>query len=157
MRHVYPGKQPHHCKAPRTPKGYSCRFRRVRQKDIYLTKGDLANYELIGEKSAEAIVPIGKRAASNNAEVSRDWEGLNVKFVPNSIRKLLGLSQFSLILNKDRKCFGEKSEMPILDEPPCSSAEASAARGIRDPYVQWCERLTPSVFTGGAVYSIRVR
>ena len=95
-----------------------CRFRRIRQKDIYLTKGDLANYELIGEKSAEAIVPIGKRAASNNAEVSRDWEGLNVKFVPNSIRKLLGLSQFSLILNKDRKCFGEKSEMPILDEPP---------------------------------------
>ena len=27
-------------------------------------------------------------------------------------------------------------------------------RCIRDPYVQWCERCTPLVTTGGAAYSI---
>jgi hypothetical protein len=27
-------------------------------------------------------------------------------------------------------------------------------RCIRGPYVQWCERRTPSVSSGGAVYSI---
>ena len=27
-------------------------------------------------------------------------------------------------------------------------------RCIREPYVQWCERRTPSVFAGGAVYSM---
>ena len=27
-------------------------------------------------------------------------------------------------------------------------------RRIRDPYVRWCERFSPSVFTGGAAYSI---
>jgi len=30
-------------------------------------------------------------------------------------------------------------------------------RCIREPYVQWCERRTPSVFAGGAVYSITIR
>jgi len=27
-------------------------------------------------------------------------------------------------------------------------------RCIREPYVQWCERLSPSALAGGAVYSI---
>ena len=27
---------------------------------------------------------------------------------------------------------------------------------LRDPYDQWCERLSPSVFTDGAVYSIEL-
>jgi len=27
-------------------------------------------------------------------------------------------------------------------------------RRVREPYARWCERLSPSVFTGGAVYSI---
>ena len=51
-------------------------------------------------------------------EVSQVREGLNVRFVCNSIRKLLGLSQSSLIINKDRRYFGVKSEMLIPDEPP---------------------------------------
>jgi hypothetical protein len=30
-------------------------------------------------------------------------------------------------------------------------------RRIRDPYVRWCERCTPSALAGGAAYSIRGR
>ena len=69
------------------------------------------------EKSAEAIVPNGNEPM-NKAEVSQVREGLNVRFVCNSIRKLLGLSQSSLIINKDRRYFGVKSEMLISGEPP---------------------------------------
>jgi hypothetical protein len=50
-------------------------------------------------------------------EDSQRSEGLNVRFVHNSIRKFLGLSQSSLILNKDRRLFGAKSEKLILGEP----------------------------------------
>jgi len=98
-------------------------------KDIYLTKGDLSNHELDWEKSAEAIVVTGNEPRIETVEDSQRSEGLNVKFVPNSIRKLLGLSQSSLILNKDRKCFGEKSEMPILDEPPYTRPVRSSRSG----------------------------
>ena len=33
----------------------------------------------------------------------------------------------------------------LFDEPPCSFAEASAARGIRELYVRWCS--CPVTFT----------
>jgi len=58
MRHNCLGKQAHLCEALWTPKGQICRFRRIRQKDIYLTKGGLHCYEIAKEKSAEVIVPI---------------------------------------------------------------------------------------------------
>jgi len=71
----------------------------------------------IGEKSADAIVGKGNELSLKGGGLT-STEGLNVRFVCNSIRKLLGLSQSSLILNKDRRYFGVKSEMLILDEPP---------------------------------------
>jgi hypothetical protein len=42
----------------------------------------------------------------------------------------LGVTQSGHILNKDRKHFGVKSEMPILDKPPynCPSGLASETR-----------------------------
>jgi hypothetical protein len=49
--------------------------------------GRSSSYELAREKSAEAIVVIWKRAVSAT-EVSPDDEGLNVKFVPNVVRRL---------------------------------------------------------------------
>jgi len=69
------------------------------------------------EKSAEAIVATGNEPRIETVEDSQRSEGLNVRFVHNSIRKLLGLSQSSLILNKDRRLFGAKSEKLILGEP----------------------------------------
>ena len=56
-----------------------CRFRRIRQKDIYLTKGDLPNHELDGEKSADAIVAIGNEPRIETVEDSQRSEGLNVR------------------------------------------------------------------------------
>ena len=47
--------------------------------DIYLTKGDLANYELIGEKLAEAIVVAGNEPRRETVEASQSNEGLNVE------------------------------------------------------------------------------
>ena len=41
MRHRYSGKQAHHCKAQRIPKGYLCRSRRHWMKEKALTRGDL--------------------------------------------------------------------------------------------------------------------
>ena len=79
---------------------------------------------LEAKKSADAIVVAGNEPRKETVEASQSNEGLNVRFVHNSIRKLLGLTQSSLILNKDRRLFGAKSEKLIPGEPRC----------IRDPY-----------------------
>ena len=55
---------------------------------------------------------------AGSAEVSKDREGLNVRFVCNSIRKLPDYRDFSLLINKDRRYLGVKSEILILGEPP---------------------------------------
>ena len=118
MRLNKPDKQAHHCDV-QNPKGKCLlgRFSRDWRKEYALTWGGLSNHELDWEKSAEAIVATGNEPRIETVEDSQRSEGLNVKFVPNSIRKLLGLSQSSLIINKDRRHFGVKSEMLILGEP----------------------------------------
>ena len=55
------------------------RFRRIRQKDIYLTEGDLAGYGLTGEKSAEAILVGEYELRTDTAEDSQTNEGLNIR------------------------------------------------------------------------------
>ncbi|MDA3823113.1 MAG: hypothetical protein PF450_10975 [Bacteroidales bacterium] len=87
-------------------------------KEYALTWGDLPNHELVQEKSAEALVATGNESRIETVEDSQRSEGLNVEFVPNSIRKLMGLTLSSLILNKGRRYFGEKSGILILSEPP---------------------------------------
>jgi len=72
---------------------------------------------LEARKSADAIVVAGNEPRKETVEASQSNEGLNVRFVHNSIRKLLGLTQSSLILNKDRRLFGAKSEKLIPGEP----------------------------------------
>ena len=125
----------------RTGTGYEvCRFRRIRSKDIYLTRGDLFNHGSDWEKSAEAIVATGNEPRIETVEVSQRSEGLNVRFVHNSIRKLLGLSQSSLILNKDRRLFGAKSEKLIPGEPLYTRPAWFTLSDSRS--VKWCERRT---------------
>jgi len=60
----------------------------------------------------------GNKLRIETVEESQNSEGQNVRVACNSIRKLLGLTQSSLILNKDRRYFGEKSGILILGEPP---------------------------------------
>ena len=86
-------------------------------KEYALTWGDLPNHELVQEKSAEAIVATGNEPRIETVEDSQRSEGLNVEFAPNSIRKLMGLTLSSLILNNGRRYFGEKSGILILSEP----------------------------------------
>src|SRR5690606_40126089 len=38
-----------------------------------------------------------------------------------------------------------------------NSIHPFANRRVRDPYARWCERRTPFLFRGGAVYSITTR
>ena len=74
-----------------------------------------------GSRTAKSGTDEQKRDTRHNyqetVEASQSNEGLNVRFVHNSIRKLLGLTQSSLILNKDRRLFGAKSEKLIPGEP----------------------------------------
>jgi hypothetical protein len=44
-----------------------------------LTRGGLADHELIGEKSAEAIVANGNEPRTETVEVSQWSEGLNIR------------------------------------------------------------------------------
>ncbi|VAW20720.1 hypothetical protein MNBD_BACTEROID01-777, partial [hydrothermal vent metagenome] len=59
----------------------------------------------------------------------------------------LGVTQSSLILNKGRKYFGVKSEMPILGEPPCTRPVQPAPKaGVR-----WCERFSDRLLPIGSL------
>jgi len=84
-----------------------------------LTWGDLPNHELVQEKSAEAIVATGNEPRIETVEDSQRSEGLNVEVAPNSIRKLMGLTLSSLILNNGRRYFGEKSSIVPRFSPIC--------------------------------------
>ena len=81
MRHNCLGEQAHLCEALRTPKGQICRFRRIRQKGIYLTKGGLHSYEIVsGEVSRGHSTHRNKPKMLNPSFGSlTKGEGLNVK------------------------------------------------------------------------------
>ena len=60
------------------------------KKEYALTWGGLPDHEMDKEKSAEAIVATGNEPRIETVEDSQRSEGLNVRFVCNSIWKLLG-------------------------------------------------------------------
>jgi len=72
-------KQAHHCNVRRIKASFGSRYRRHWMKGKALTRGGLADHELIGEKSAEAIVANRNEPSIEMMEVSRGSEGLNVR------------------------------------------------------------------------------
>ena len=66
------------CNVRRIPKSFCSRCRSNWRKGKANTRGDLADYGLIGEKSAEAIVGAGNEPRIDTMEASQGSEGLNV-------------------------------------------------------------------------------
>jgi len=66
------------CEAQRITPSFKSRCRSNWRKGKAITGEDLADYGLIGEKSAEAIVGAGNEPRIDKVEVSQGSEGLNV-------------------------------------------------------------------------------
>jgi hypothetical protein len=94
MRLFNVDKQAHHCNVQRTTKAFYSRYRRHWIKEKALTRGGLELYELLFEKSAEAIVGgLRYETKGMSVEVERTdrpsyptpevtSEGLNIKQLP---------------------------------------------------------------------------
>ena len=117
------------------------RFRDVNAAAIdrrqFTLPGDLLTLSNQRRKSAEVIV-LNSNELRQNGEDSQAKEGLNIELFPIRQRGL-NVEFTSFVLN-------EKQRKQYLHN--------SMNRCIRDPYVQWCERLSLPVYSGGAAYSI---
>ena len=166
-RHNCSGKQAHHCKAQRIQKNSYVDSAGLDLKDIYLTKGGLIVHELAKVRSqrstkltpkSEAIVAGWNEPSKKDGRLIEPVKGWTACPASGGIRLSLiryGGSNFefaSLILNKDKGIIGVKSDG--TDTRRTAVYETRTACPDYSIGIRWCERRTPSVFTGGAVYSI---